>query len=86
MKNKYWFLSGGYIFDYLDREAHKLAINEIGECVTANASIHFDKVLSDVLELLNTDYLVDKLSNKRVMIRAKVWDAVIAQFLFIKIK
>lgn len=41
MKNKYWIISGGYIFDELDKTAHNIAIKRIGECVTANATISF---------------------------------------------
>ena len=41
IKNKYGIVSGGYIFDLLDRAAHEEAIKHIGECLTVNADIHY---------------------------------------------
>lgn len=45
--NKYWKISGWHIFDLLDRKAHEIAIDIIGECVTANASINFYNQLEE---------------------------------------
>lgn len=39
--NIYGDVSGWYIFDQLDRYAHKDAIKYIWDCVTANANIHY---------------------------------------------
>jgi len=45
-------LSGGYIFDTLDKEAHKLAIEALKtECVTKEASIKFKRPVKPDMEL-----------------------------------
>lgn len=39
--NIYGDVSGGFIFDQMDRYAHKYAISYIGECVTASSDIDY---------------------------------------------
>ena len=51
--NKYWKLSWGYIFDCLDKEAHRIAVERIGECVTVSAEI---KYLSEIEKDENFTY------------------------------
>lgn len=45
--NKYWNLSWWYIFNELDKIAHKISIKEIWECVTASRNINYIKEIKD---------------------------------------
>lgn len=58
--NKYWNLSGGLIFDYYDKIAHKEAIKEIWECVTSSAEVKF-LVSIDFEEKLKTNIEIEAL-------------------------
>lgn len=86
--NKYWKVSGWKIFDILDRKAHEVAVEKIGECVTANGSINYYSQLEEneayYLDLNYTEINENK-------IEVYIWiktDRLIATatFLFIRLK
>jgi len=84
--NKYWNLSWWYIFDILDKQAHLLAIEEIWECVTANASIdYFNPTDNENYYLKNNKIKIAK--NKIIIIISMINNSkiiAIAKILFIK--
>jgi len=45
--NKYWILTGWSIFDYLDKQSHIIAIENIWECVTISWNITFFKEIKE---------------------------------------
>lgn len=85
--NKYWNLSWGFIFDYLDREAHKLAIKKIKECETIHADInYFWKVTEEELEKTRITRINVCESWTKIIIEANCNNLIIAKFIFIKKK
>lgn len=84
MLNKYWFLSGWYIFRNLDEEFHKVAIEQIWECMTASAEIKYLKPIKE--EDFKVAYILDKIDENKVLIRTHWSKELYACFLFIKIK
>lgn len=84
MKNKYWKISWGTIFDELDRKAHEKAIEEIWESVTSSSEIKFFKELDQELIIYGHEIIILNKTNKTVTIRIeKIW-VVSATFTFIK--
>jgi len=86
--NKYWYVSWGRIFDILDREAHRVAIEHIWECVTANSYINFHNSMESE-ENYKFDYNIKNISERKLEIY--IWiktDRLIAtaNLLFIKLK
>lgn len=84
MKNKYWKLSGWYIFDLLDKQAHGFAVDAIWECVTASAEIkYFSQV--EVLDKLTTEIFILNKTKKTVVMRTDIKWVIAAVFTFVKI-
>lgn len=60
MYNKYWKISWWLLYDIYDQQAHKLAIKEIGECLTASWEIKYFRELDnlvawyEILDVINT--------------------------------
>lgn len=85
-QNKYWNLSWWFIFDYLDKEAHKTAIEQIWECETITAEIkYFWHIEEDDLENL-TLYTRNKIWDNKIIVSTITKWKVCWNFTFIKIK
>lgn len=85
--NKYWMLSGWYVFDTMDRYAHKIAESFIWKCVTRNSSINFLLPSSKDYELHHKIFLISE--SKVEIIVAYKSDFKItatATFIFVSIK
>ena len=90
MLNKYWNISGWYIFDLLDKYCHEIAIKWLWECVTQSAEIKYlytmskNQLYKDKLidELINCKIL--RLTNSSIILNIKYWLYVDANFTFIK--
>jgi len=83
--NKYWKLSWGYIFDALDRIAHKQAIEYIWECVTASAEIKYFAELPEDTIFTELDACIVSQSEKSIILLFQT-DYFLANFTFIKRK
>lgn len=84
--NLYWDVSGWYIFDIMDREAHEESRKQIWECVTINANINYYKPVTDKNKIHCSCDIVENLWNKcLVYVTLYVsWDVyATASFLFI---
>jgi acyl-coenzyme A thioesterase PaaI-like protein len=90
MLNKYWNLSGGYIFELLDKTAHNIAVNNIWECVTASANISYFKEISDNSQAKTNKVSIREMDNKcyiEIELLANNFQTIaIANFTFIKKK
>jgi hypothetical protein len=86
--NKYWNLSGWYIFDKLDRERHLWAIDKIWECATVHWDISYFKEIEN--KMFETNLLdIRTIDNKAyISIEIVKWiqTLAIANFTFIKKK
>ena len=59
--NIYGDVSGGWIFDQMDRFAHEFAVKEIGECVTASSDIDYffpAKSMEDMVFSIENHYSI----------------------------
>ncbi len=83
MYNKYWNLSWWYIFDLLDKEAHRVAIENIGECVTISSNINFFKEVKDK-ELIKTYYYREKVIWNKFLIDVLLTDKTFSQEVYAK--
>lgn len=102
MLNKYWFVSWWYIFTLLDEYCHKIAIENIGECVTSSSEIKFLKPVerhylitvpnlsktSSKLELNEWMIILRKLNQTKssIILNIEYWNLCMATFTFIKNK
>lgn len=81
--NKYWKISWGYIFDYLDKEAHRIAVERIGECVTASAEIKYFKEQTEAL-FYGSFEIIEQRNSSIVLMYCT--EEIFATFTFIKRK
>ena len=89
--NKYWYIHGWCSFFKLDEKTHDLAIQEIWEWMTSNASIYYHKPLSTTdKENIKFDLKVISKSRSSVLIQwqiSKKWEEFVTwMFTFVKIK
>lgn len=84
--NKYWNLSWWYIFDFLDKKAHKLAIQIIWECETVSADIDYLwKIEYKHLEK-HTSLRECFINDNKIIIYTNILEKIFARFIFIKKK
>lgn len=89
--NKYWYIHWGCSFFHLDTKTHDLAVEEIWECMTSNASIYYHKPLSkEEKDDLDFELKVVSKTKSTVLIQAQIlkkWkECVTWMFTFVKIK
>jgi hypothetical protein len=88
--NKYWNLSWWYIFDFLDKIAHNIAVNTIWECATVNWNITYFQEWKEDIQLKTNVVSKIEMDNKcYIEIELYYWNfdiIAIANFTFIKKK
>jgi len=84
MINQYWYVSWWAIFDYMDKQAHKIAKEYIWDCMTAWANIDFFKPIKQIEDFENK--IFEPKSNIIKVITSINNNSAIASFTFIKLK
>lgn len=89
--NKYWFIHWGCSFFSLDTKTHDLAVEEIWESMTSNASIYYHKPINpEDRESLEYDLKIISKTRSSIIIQWQInkndESYVTGMFTFIKIK
>ena len=93
--NKYWYIQWWCSFSKLDTKSHDLAVEQIWECMTSNASIHYHKpLLMEEKEDLHYNFKIISKSKSSALIQWQIskkidWkleECVTGMFTFVKIK
>lgn len=89
--NKYWYIQGWCSFSKLDIKTHDLAVEQIWECMTSNASIYYHKPLL-MEEKEELEYKINLISKTKssALVQWQIiknWEeCVTGMFTFVKIK
>ena len=89
--NKYWYIHWWCSFFHLDTKTHDLAVEEIWECMTSNASIFYHKPISmEEKKDISFDLKVISKSKSTILIQWQIFkkweECVTGMFTFVKIK
>lgn len=89
--NKYWYIHGWCSFFSLDIKTHEMAVEEIWECMTSNASIYYHKPIKpEDREQVEYNLVVISKTRSSVIIQWQITkdneSYVTGIFTFIKIK
>ena len=86
MLNEYWFLAGWYIFDQLDKLAHREAKDHLGKCVTSDASIKYLAPMNLNFDKYIKQLNILKITDNVIIIELSIENYVHSIFTFVKLK